>query len=31
MSSVKDKEEDNSVETPLMKQYNSIKVKYPDA
>ena len=31
MSTVDEKETSSVVETPLMKQYNSIKVKYPDA
>jgi DNA mismatch repair protein MutS len=31
VSTVDEKETSSVVETPLMKQYNSIKVKYPDA
>ena len=31
MSTVDEKDTSSVVETPLMKQYNSIKVKYPDA
>ena len=31
MSTIDEKETSSVVETPLMKQYNSIKVKYPDA
>ncbi len=31
MSTADEKETSSVVETPLMKQYNSIKVKYPDA